>query len=188
MLSFVLGAHRRKRLRRGPVASRIPLAQRYFHQGMALAWGFNPAEAANRDPAEAAALKADAERAQRLRATFRTLVAATRDRLAALYASTASDAENRAGKAEAFAAMRAGYERQNPGSSGVTAFDRWLAGGANNAGIAAAGLYADRVPQFTALLAAEDGDLVKFYARVRALAAMPPVEREAALAAAVARS
>jgi len=31
---------------RGPVASRIPLAQRYFHQGMALAWGFNPAEAA----------------------------------------------------------------------------------------------------------------------------------------------
>jgi len=31
---------------RGPVASRIPLAQRYFHQGMALTWGFNPAEAA----------------------------------------------------------------------------------------------------------------------------------------------
>ena len=31
---------------RGPLASRIPLAQRYFHQGMALTWGFNPAEAA----------------------------------------------------------------------------------------------------------------------------------------------
>ena len=31
---------------RGPVASRIRLAQRYFHQGMALTWGFNPAEAA----------------------------------------------------------------------------------------------------------------------------------------------
>jgi len=31
---------------RGPVASRIPLAQRYFHQGMVLTWGFNPAEAA----------------------------------------------------------------------------------------------------------------------------------------------
>ncbi len=30
---------------RGPVGSRIPLAQRYFHQGMALTWGFNPAEA-----------------------------------------------------------------------------------------------------------------------------------------------
>jgi predicted aminopeptidase len=31
-------------------------------------------------------------------------------------------------------------------------------GGANNAGIAAMALYADRVPQFTALLAAENGD------------------------------
>ena len=30
----------------GPVASRVPLAQRYFHQGMTLTWGFNPAEAA----------------------------------------------------------------------------------------------------------------------------------------------
>ena len=131
---------------------------------------------------------ADAERAQRLRGTFRTLVATTRDRLAALYASTASDAEKRAGKAEAFAAMRAEYERQQAASPGVTAFDRWFAGGANNAGIVAAGLYADRVPQFSALLAAEDGDLVRFYARVRALAAMPVTEREAALTAAAARS
>ena len=121
---------------------------------------------ANREPAEAAALEADAARAQRLRVAFRALVAATRDRLAALYAGTASDAEKRAGKAEAFAAMRAEYERQKAASAGVTAFDRWFAGGANNAGIVAAGLYADRVPQFAALLAAEDGDLVRFYARV----------------------
>ena len=79
--------------------------------------------------------------------------------------------------------MRAEYDRQKAASAGVTGFDRWFAGGANNAGIAAAGLYADRVPQFAALLAAEDGDLVRFYARVRALAAMPAAEREAALAA-----
>ena len=31
---------------RGPVASRVPAAQRYFHQGTTLTWGFNPAEAA----------------------------------------------------------------------------------------------------------------------------------------------
>ncbi len=31
---------------RGPVASGVPLAQKYFHQGMILTWGFNPAEAA----------------------------------------------------------------------------------------------------------------------------------------------
>jgi predicted aminopeptidase len=146
------------------------------------------AETANRDPAEAAELKADAARGQRLRATFRALVAATRDRLTALYASTASDTEKRAGKAAAFAAMRAAYERQQAATAGVTAFDRWFAGGANNAGIVAAGLYADRVPQFTALLAEENGDLARFYARVKVLAAMPPAEREMALAAASARS
>jgi predicted aminopeptidase len=141
-------------------------------------------EVANRDQAEAAALKADAARGQRLRATFRALVATTRDRLAALYASTASDAEKRAGKAEAFAAMHAEYERQKAEAAGVPSFDRWFAGGANNAGIVAAGLYTDRVPQFTALLAAEGGDLVRFYARVIALAAMPAAQREAALAGA----
>ena len=39
---------------RGPMASRIALAQRYFHQGMALTWGFNPAEAARSFAAAAA--------------------------------------------------------------------------------------------------------------------------------------
>ncbi len=40
---------------RGPVASRVPAAQRYFHQGMTLAWGFNPAEAARSFEAATAA-------------------------------------------------------------------------------------------------------------------------------------
>ena len=31
---------------RGPVASQVSLAQRYFHQGTTLTWGFNPAEGA----------------------------------------------------------------------------------------------------------------------------------------------
>ncbi len=40
----------------GPVASRTALAQRYFRQGVALAWGFNPGEAAR---SFAAAAEAD---------------------------------------------------------------------------------------------------------------------------------
>jgi tetratricopeptide (TPR) repeat protein len=40
---------------RGPVASRVPAAQRYFHQGMTLTWGFNPAEAARSFEAAVAA-------------------------------------------------------------------------------------------------------------------------------------
>ncbi len=40
---------------RGPVASRVPVAQRYFHQGTVLTWGFNPAEAARSFEAAVAA-------------------------------------------------------------------------------------------------------------------------------------
>ena len=57
----------------------------------------------SRDPAEVAALAADAARGQRLRAEFRALMTTTRERLAALYGGTAGDEEKRAGKAAVFA-------------------------------------------------------------------------------------
>jgi len=142
------------------------------------------AQAGRRGTAEAAELATDAERGHELRVAFRALIEATRDRLAALYASNASDEEKRAGKAAAFAAMRADYEALKGASSGSLAFERWFAAGANNAGIASVSLYADRVPQFAALLAAEDGDLRRFYVRVKALAALLKAEREPALIAA----
>jgi predicted aminopeptidase len=65
---------------------------------------------------------------------------------------------------------------------GAAPFERWLAAGANNAGVVAASLYADRVPQFRSLLDAENGDLPRFYGRVKALAALPRAERDQALA------
>jgi predicted aminopeptidase len=68
-----------------------------------------------------------------------------------------SDAVKRAGKAEAFKAMRTSYETLKSNVEGAQGFDRWFATGANNAGIAASALYDDRVPQFAALLAAEGG-------------------------------
>ena len=131
---------------------------------------------------EAAQFAADAARMKRVRGEFQRLVGETRDRLAALYASDVPKAEKRAGKAAAFAAMRSEYERLKAEWGGAPLFDRWFAAGANNAGIAAAGLYTDRVPQFAALLAAEGGDLPRFYARVKELAAMPKQARDAALA------
>ena len=80
--------------------------------------------------------------------------------------------------------MRADYERLKARWGGAIAFDRWFAGGANNAGIVSAGLYTDRVPEFAALLAEEGGNLPRFYERVKALAAMPKAERDLALATA----
>jgi predicted aminopeptidase len=136
---------------------------------------------------DADALRAEAARGTRVRGEFRALLRTTRDRLAALYASGAPEADRRAGKAAAFAALRAEYERLQAGGEPVAALERWFAAGANNAGIAAAGLYDDRVPAFAALLAAEGGDLPGFYGRVKALAALPRPERDGALAAAPAR-
>ena len=139
-------------------------------------------EAKRRDPADAQRLAADFERGQRTRADFREMIGAARERLDAIYASPASDDEKRAAKAAVFAEMRADNEHQRKALGAPTAFDRWFEAGANNAGIAAAGLYADRVPQFKALLKEEGGDLARFYERVRVLAALPRGERELALA------
>jgi predicted aminopeptidase len=133
---------------------------------------------------DAVQFASDVARIRRLRAEFRQLIAAARERLAALYASELPDAEKRARKAAVFADMRAEHERTKRAWNGAPVFDRWFAGGANNAGIVSAGLYADRVPQFAALLAAEGGDLPRFYERVRALAAMPKAERDRALSVA----
>ena len=138
-------------------------------------------QAAQSEAADAGQFAADVKRLQKVRTEFRAMIRKTRDRLAALYASEVSDDEKRARKAAIFAEMRADHERLKLDSGGAVVFDRWFAGGANNAGIISAGLYADRVPQFAALLAEEGGDLPRFYERVKALAALPKVERDQGL-------
>jgi predicted aminopeptidase len=121
---------------------------------------------------------------ERYRTTFRTLVERTRVKLAKLYASNLSDQPKLAGKAEAFAAMRDEYAVAKKTWGGFSAYDYWFSQGPNNASLAAVGLYTEKVPQFQALLAAEGGDLPRFYARVKELAALPKTERETALTAA----
>ncbi len=141
-------------------------------------------QAAQGSGADAAQFSADVSRMRRLRTDFRTLIRTTRGRLAAVYSSDLPDAEKRARKAAIFADMRVEHERLKEGWGGAPVFERWFAGGANNAGIVSAGLYTDRVPQFASLLAAEGGDLPRFYERVKGLAAMTRLERDLALAAA----
>ena len=92
----------------------------------------------------------------------------------------------RAEKAAAFAAMKAAYEESKAGEPGLAGYDRWFAGqegrGPNNASVASVALYTAQVPAFRALLAEEGGDLARFYARVRVVAALPKAERDALLA------
>ena len=121
-------------------------------------------------------------RTERLRTAFRDVVAKTRATLLDIYASPASDEMKRKLKAEAFVAMRTAYEQAKAGEPGLANYDRWFAQSPNNASLAAFAVYTERVPAFQALLAQEGGDLPRFYARVKTLAAMPKSERDAVLA------
>jgi predicted aminopeptidase len=133
--------------------------------------------ASQNDPA----LTAQFEASQQYRAGFHALVERTRERLSALYASGASNADKLVAKAEAFASMRAEYEALKRERGGYAAYDGWFAHGPNNASLAANSLYSSKVPEFAAMIAAERGDLPRFYARVKVLAALPQKERDAAL-------
>jgi predicted aminopeptidase len=132
------------------------------------------------------ALTAQFNTSQRYRDGFRTLISRTRSELVTLYASPASAEEKRAGKAAAFATMRAAYDALKKEWGGFAVYDGWFAQGPNNASLAAVGLYTQKVPEFHALLAGDSGDLRRFYAHVKALAALPKGERDSALAAAAA--
>jgi predicted aminopeptidase len=132
---------------------------------------------ARRDPQ----LAKQAARADRLRAMFRDLVRATRDKLYEIYASSLSDDDKRRGKAETIAAMKAAYEKAKAGEPGLSGYDRWFAHNPNNAALAAIGIYTDRVPAFRELLHEVDDHLPEFYERVRVLAAKPKALRDAEL-------
>lgn len=134
-------------------------------------------------------LSAQAATSHRYREGFQKLVERARASLLALYAGNESDAEKLRAKTAAFEEMRAQYVTLKQEWGGFAAYDYWFGQGPNNASLAAVGLYTQKVSLFRALLTAEGADLPRFYARVKALAALPKAERDAELAgAAVSRS
>jgi predicted aminopeptidase len=78
--------------------------------------------------------------------------------------------------------MREEYAELKRSWGGFPAYDGWFAQGPNNASLAGIALYSSKVPQFKALLAEEDGDLPRFYARVKVLSRMPKPQRDQILA------
>ena len=120
---------------------------------------------------------------QRFRADFRVLVTDTRAALAVLYAGTATPAEMRRRKAELLAALKTQYQQRKLDWEGFAGYDRWFAQPLGNAHLASVAIYTQQVPAFQALLAQQGGDLPRFYAAVRELAALPKAVRHARLAA-----
>jgi predicted aminopeptidase len=132
--------------------------------------------------------QADALQAQR-REDFRALTTRTRARLLAVYEDPAlSEADKRRRKAEVMARMRAEHAALKAGPwGGHAGYDAWVAA-ANNASFAVQAAYYAQVPAFEALFQREGGDFRRFYAAVKALAALPRAERDARLLALAAAS
>lgn len=117
------------------------------------------------------------------RADFRALTARTRDRLDALFRSSASDAEKRAGKAALMAELRTDYARLKAERwAGFNGYDGWFER-ANNASFGVLAAYNELVPNFERLFEREGRDFKRFYAEVKRLAGLPKAERQATLRA-----
>jgi len=128
-------------------------------------------------PAELAGFEAREGRFARVVA----LLAAGRERLRRLYAEPLPAAAMRERKVAELEAIRAEFRAAGPALAG---YARLFGADLNNATLASVGAYQDCAPGFRAELAAAGGDLVRFYAAVRALAKRPVAERHARLCAA----
>jgi predicted aminopeptidase len=122
-------------------------------------------------------------RGSQRRSDFHGLVKKARERLARVYAGPGSEAERLAKKAEVLTTLQSEYRALRDGPwGGFAGYDRWFGGVINNATLASVGLYLDGVPAFRALQAENGGDLPRFFAAVRALAALPKDQRDTRLA------
>jgi predicted aminopeptidase len=134
------------------------------------------------------------------RQAFRALTLQTRRELASIYGEAASSAESAESapdsmqkslpaqekrpfdapesiaKQNAMQRFREGYAALKDAWGGFSGYDLRVAG-ANNASFAAQAAYDDWVPAFEALFEREGRDFPRFYAAVRALAALPPAAR-----------
>jgi predicted aminopeptidase len=131
---------------------------------------------------------AEWERRREMQREFSALVGATREALAALYASPLSEDELRTRKAAELAAMRERYAALRATWGGYTGYDAWFAAPVNNARIASVATYRRLVPALKTLLADAGGDLPAFYSAVDALGELRPPERARRLEALLARA
>jgi predicted aminopeptidase len=119
--------------------------------------------------------------AQQRRKDFVQLVLKYRSRLDELYSSSISDSQKRESKRQIFSELQQDYTQLKASWGGFSGYDHWLPPQANNASLASVAAYTQLVPSFQALLAKNDGDLVRFYQAVKEIAKLPKSERLARL-------
>ena len=123
------------------------------------------------------------ECADRSTSAFDALVERYRKRLETLYAQPLDADSMRREKQQTFDDMRAEYRRIRLDWRCITGYDRWFEQSLNNAQLASVAIYSELVPSFQRLLEQKNGDLPRFYAEVKRLAALPKQQRDLALAA-----
>jgi predicted aminopeptidase len=102
---------------------------------------------------------------------FIGLLLATRERLRNLYAEKLSPDVTRDRKQAEFGRMKFEYAQlKSQQWNGYAGYDRWFDRALNNAHLVSAATYHGCLPKFRELLKAEEGDLPRFYASVKALA------------------
>lgn len=109
---------------------------------------------------------------------FVDLILEARKRLAGIYASDEPLPAKWAAKEDVIAWLRSSYLEMKERWGGYSGYDRWFASSLNNAKLASVGTYHLFVPAFRLMLVQAGGSLEKFYASVRALAELSPVERQ----------
>ena len=133
-------------------------------------------------------VKAEYEVYDGRRKQFKALTKATRLQLSEIYDNNssvaseivASKAIKNIAKNAVLENFKTQYEQLKTSWNGYVGYDNWVKQ-ANNAAFGALAAYDDGVPQFEALFEQLGGDWDKFYATVKALAALSKEERQAAM-------
>ena len=133
---------------------------------------------ANRRAGDHAAFLAGRERQRE----FIALIGAAKARLDEVYARKIDPAAMRVAKGEAFAQFRRDYAALKATWGGFAGYDPIVGTAPGNALLTSITTYSKYVPGFERMLEAQGGDLKKFYAAVKVLAARPEQERCGALA------
>jgi predicted aminopeptidase len=109
------------------------------------------------------------------------LVANYRGRLQQIYDSDIPTDAKRSAKAGVISELRNNYLDRQQAQGTAPVHREWFELHLNNAKMATLGMYTQLLPEFEALIEAEDHDLPRFYRRVAELASLPFSERRAAL-------
>jgi predicted aminopeptidase len=126
---------------------------------------------------------ADYSRLEARYARVTDLLIATRAKLGELYGSHLDTSAMMQQKTRIFAEATVAFDALKTEWDGRAPFQEWFDRGLNNAYLVSIATYETCVPGFRRELAAADGDLPKFYARVRQLARLDQAQRDALVCA-----